>query len=205
MTTPDGRAKKLSIGGALLAALAASSCCLGPLLLAALGVGGAGATAALSAYRPYLLAGTALLLAGGFYFTYRKPRAAAGDACACERPRSTRVGLWIATVIVVLVAAAPPLLARWANAHPPAAIGTADANLAKAIIHVQGIDCEACAAPLRKVLTKVGGFHDLELDIPKQVISVTYEPSPGRLAAYVTAIDDLGYEAKLVEGSEARR
>ena len=208
MTTVDERAKKLSIGGALLAALAASSCCLGPLLLAALGVGGAGATAALSAYRPYLLAGTALLLAGGFYFTYRKPRAAAGEACGCERPRSTRVarvGLWIATVFVVLVAAAPPLLARWANAHRPATIGATDANLAKATIHVQGIDCEACAAPMRTALTKIGGFHALELDIPKQEVTVTYEPSPGRLASYVTAIDDLGYEAKLKEGSDARR
>ena len=202
------RAKKLSIGGALLAALAASSCCLGPLLLAALGVGGAGATAAFAAYRPYLLGGTALLLVAGFYFTYRNPRAVAGDACGCERPRATRaarIGLWIATLIVVLVAAAPPLLARWANANRSPAIGAPDANVAKATLHVQGIDCEACAAPIRKVLTKVGGFHDLELDIPKQVVTVTYEPSAGRLAAYVTAIDDLGYEANVVEGSEARR
>ena len=202
------RGKKLSIGGALLAALAASSCCLGPLVLAALGVGGAGATAALAAYRPALLVGTALLLASGFYFTYRKPPAGAGDACGCERPRASgmaRVGLWIATLVVVLVAAAPPLLARWASASRPAAIGAAGANLAKATLHVPGIDCEACAAPMRTVLTKAGGFHDLKLDIPQQVITVTYEPSPGRLAAYVTAIDDLGYEANVVQGSEAWR
>lgn len=71
MATAEERAKRLSIGGAVLAALAASSCCLGPLLLAALGVGSAGAIAGLAAYRPYLLAGTALLLAVAFYFTYR--------------------------------------------------------------------------------------------------------------------------------------
>lgn len=205
--TTNERAKKLSIGGALLAALAASSCCIGPLLLAALGVGGAGATAALAAYRPYLLAGTALMLGGGFYFTYRRPRVAAADACGCERPRTNRVGrigLWLATVVVVLVAAAPPLLARWADAHRPAASTSSDANLAKVTIGVQGIDCEACAAPLRKALAQVGGFRDLELDIPKQTITVLYEPAPGRLAAYAAAIDDLGYEAKLPDGSAAR-
>lgn len=87
-TTQPDRAKKLTLGGAILAALAASSCCIGPLVLAALGVGGAGALAALGAYRPYILGVTAVLLAGGFYLTYRKPRAAVaeGDACGCEKP-----------------------------------------------------------------------------------------------------------------------
>jgi mercuric ion transport protein len=200
----DDRAKKWSTGGALLAALAASSCCLGPLLLAALGVGGAGATAALGAYRPYLLVGTVVLLSAGFYFTYRKPRVAAGDTCGCERPRAGRVGLWVATVVIVLVAAAPPLLAKWAD-HAQPRSQAANANATEATIAVDGIDCEACAAPIRTALTKVGGFHDLELDIPKQSVTVTYEPAPGRLASYVSAINELGYEAKLPTEGEARR
>ena len=208
MASKDARAKTLSIGGALLAALAASSCCLGPLLLAALGLGGAGATAALAAYRPYLLAGTAALLAGGFYFTYRKRMAAVADPCGCARPRSHRagrVGLWIATVGVVVVAAAPPLLARWGNAMSRGTSIAADASLARATIDVQGLDCEACAAPIRRALARVGGFHGLEMDIPKQAITVAYEPAPGRLAAYVAAINELGDEARLPDGSEARR
>jgi mercuric ion transport protein len=149
-----------------------------------------------------------VLLAGGFYFTYRKPRPAAGDACGCERPRANRagrIGLWVAAGIVVVVAAAPPLLAGWARATAPHISSTADMNAAKATIDVQGIDCEACAAPMRTALAKVGGLRELTLDIPKQSITVTYEPAPGRLLAYVAAINDLGYEAKLPDGSEARR
>lgn len=196
----EARAKRWSIASALVAALAASSCCLGPLLLAALGVGGAGVTAALGAYRPYLLAGTVLLLAGGFYFTYRKPRIAGADACGCARPtanRASRIGLWIATIVVVLVAVAPPLLAKWADSTRDRSGANAGANVAKATIVVEGIDCEACAAPMRKALTKVGGFRDLDIDVAKHSISVTYEPAPGRLEAYAAAIDDLGYEASL--------
>jgi len=196
------RVRRWSIGGAVIAAFAASSCCLGPLLLAALGIGGAGGIAGLGAYRLYLLAGTAALLSAGFYFTYRKPRAPfeSADACGCERPRTNRVGrigLWIATVLVVLVAAAP-LLAKWADRARPS---ITNANVTKTTIAVEGIDCEACAAPIRKALAKAGGFHELELDIPKQSITVTYEPAPGRLEAYVSAINELGYEAKLpIEG-----
>jgi mercuric ion transport protein len=204
MSGVQDRARRFSIGGALLAALAASSCCLGPLLLAAVGIGSAGAAGALGTLRPYFLAGTSALLAVAFYLTYRGPNTVAGDACGCERPRANRagrVGVWIAAVAVVLVAAAPPLLAKWANHTHAHAI--ADGNLAKTTIVVEGVDCEACAAPMRKALAKVGGFRDLELDIPKQSLSVTYEPAPGRLAAYVAAINDLGYDASLPSSAVA--
>lgn len=81
--------------------------------MAALGIGGAGAFAVLAAWRPYALGATASLLGLGFYLTYRKPRTAR-DACGCERPRANRAGrvaLWVATAVVLLVAASPRLLA----------------------------------------------------------------------------------------------
>ena len=197
----DTKAKTLTVGGALLAALAASSCCIGPLVMAALGIGGAGAMSVLSAYRPYILILTATLLGGGFYLTYRRPKAVAGDACGCERPRASRAGragLWAASVLVVLFAAAPTLLAKVLD---PAAVRQAPADptvqLEQAVIVVQGMDCEACAAHLRTALAKVGGFHGLSLDLARHSVTVSYEPAAGRLDAYVAAIDDLGYEATL--------
>jgi mercuric ion transport protein len=204
----DDRARRVSIGGALLAALAASSCCLGPLLLAALGIGGAGAAGALGAYRPYLLAATGGFLAAGFLFSYRKRRVGTADACGCEQPRASRagrIGLWVATIVVVLVAAAPPLLARWADARRSPTSTGSEANLATAVITVPGMDCEACAAPMRTALAKVGGFRGLKLDIAKQAVTVTYQPASDRPAAYVAVIRGLGYEAALANEVEARR
>ncbi len=205
----DGRAKKFTLGGAVLAALAASSCCLGPLLLAALGVGGASAFATIGAYRPYILAGTTALLAAGFYLTYRKPKATSADACGCEKPNRTanragKIGLWMATIFVILFAAAPTLLARMTRtAAVPVASGV---KVETATIHVQGIDCEGCAAPIRKAMVGVGGFHDLKLDIPAQNVHVTYEPAPGRLEAYARAIEDAtGYEVSLATAAGVER
>ena len=60
-----------SVAGAVVAAFASSLCCLGPLVFAALGIGGAGLIAKLTPYRAPLAAVTLLLLAIGFYFTYR--------------------------------------------------------------------------------------------------------------------------------------
>jgi len=191
----DSKTKTLTLGGALLAALAASSCCLGPLVLAALGVGGAGAFSVLSAYRPYILVVTAALLASGFYLTYRKPAHVEGDACGCESPRAGRAGrfgLWSATVLVLLFAAAPTLLGR---AFDGRSVAAADPGTEQAVILVRGMDCEACGAHLKTALVKVGGFHELTLDLASQSVTVSYEPAPGRLDAYVAAIDELGYEA----------
>ncbi len=88
-TSPPQLSKKASFGAAVLAALAASSCCLGPLVLGALGLGGAASFAAFAAYRPVLLAVTAGSLLFGFYLAYRKPKAGP-QACGCEQPARRR-------------------------------------------------------------------------------------------------------------------
>jgi mercuric ion transport protein len=115
---PSEPRKKLaaaSIGGAVAAAFAASLCCLGPLVFAALGIGGAGLLVRFEAYRPYLATLTVFLLGAGFYLTYRRPTlahatAAGTPACDCERPTASRLGrvaLWVATAVVVIFLSFP--------------------------------------------------------------------------------------------------
>ena len=95
-------------------AFLASACCVGPLLLALVGIGGGVALTALDAYRPYLIAATVLVLSTGFYFAYRRPRATA-DACDCPAPRSrtaARLLLWFTTVVAILFVTFPYFAAK---------------------------------------------------------------------------------------------
>lgn len=97
-----------SIAGALASSLLASLCCLGPLVLGALGVGGAGALWKLERYRTHFSVATLALLGAGFYFTYR--RTAEVDGCACALPPRRRLGralLWLATALVIAIWAFP--------------------------------------------------------------------------------------------------
>jgi mercuric ion transport protein len=84
--------------GAVVSAFLASACCLGPLLFAVAGIGGAGMFHSLSPYRLYFLLATLLLLGIGFYRTYRAPK----DNCGCE-PVSLwgRSFLWMAALMVI--------------------------------------------------------------------------------------------------------
>lgn len=100
----------VSLIGALAAGLAASACCLGPLVLAIVGIGGAASALALEPYRPHLLVVTTAFLGLAFYLTYRRPAGACGPGNACELPKANRVGkmlLWLVTLVVVLAATFP--------------------------------------------------------------------------------------------------
>lgn len=122
----SSRASLVASAGSVLSAFLASACCVGPLVFALLGLGGAGLLVKFEPYRPYFLALTFATLGAGFYFTYRKPRLepVSGPACDCPAPRTNRAGrvmLWVATVLVAGFLAFPslvPFLFSWKQAAP---------------------------------------------------------------------------------------
>lgn len=97
--------------GAVFAAVAASACCLGPVVFTAIGSGAlAAASTQLAPVRPVFLMLTVALLGAGFYRTYRapSPQAACEDGtCAPDARRKARVMLWLAAVLVLVLAAFP--------------------------------------------------------------------------------------------------
>ncbi len=112
--TPDSTVvrRELVVGG--LAALLASACCLGPLVLVTLGLGGAwvGNLAALEPYRPLFL-GAALV---ALFFAYRRifrpvQECKPGEVCAVPRTRhGYQVVFWIVTALVLVALAFPYVL-----------------------------------------------------------------------------------------------
>ncbi len=116
----------LAAAGGILGAIAASSCCIVPLLLTVAGVSGAWMAnlRALAPYQPIFIGITALFVAYGFYLVYWRPRRVAargaaalgagvdGEACAaCARPAVpsavVKSALWLAAVMVLLAATFP--------------------------------------------------------------------------------------------------
>jgi mercuric ion transport protein len=104
--------KALAATGGVLGAIAASSCCIVPLALFGLGIGGAwiGNLTALAPYQPIFVAMTLGFLGYGFYRVYRLPRKACADDGACARPlpdRIVKTALWSATALVAAALAFP--------------------------------------------------------------------------------------------------
>jgi mercuric ion transport protein len=103
------------VAGAVVSGLLASVCCIGPLLLAVLGIGGAGLVIGFEVYRPIFTAATFALLGVGFWLAYRKPKVVEGAACGCEYPKANRIGralLWMAAVVAIVFWASPYVVER---------------------------------------------------------------------------------------------
>lgn len=97
-----------AVVASVMAAAAASICCIGPVVAAALGAGALGAASTrMEPYRPWFLGLTMVLLGVGFVSAYRRDAECADDTCAPASRRSAKIMLWIAVVVVGLLAAFP--------------------------------------------------------------------------------------------------
>jgi len=108
-------ARPWSTGVSLLAgaaaAVGASACCAGPLVLVLLGIGGGlgSRLVALERYQPYFIAATLAFLGFAFYRLYVKPaRCAPGDACAIPATRKRQKAIfWVVSVLAVGLMSSP--------------------------------------------------------------------------------------------------
>jgi len=171
--------ERWAMGGAVLAAFAASLCCVGPLLFVALGLGAFGAASLFESMRPWLLGVTAVFLAVGFYRTYFKREQACAPGAACgAKPinRAGRAGLWLATLLVAAFALSPyyigsltaRLTTREAVSGAPVTGGqnsqaAGQTEAARATFTVEGMTCRGCETTLRLALEGATGVLRAEV------------------------------------------
>lgn len=105
------RTGKGSLIAGALAAIGASACCVGPLVLLALGLGGSwvGSLTAMEPYRPVFIGLTLLFLGLAFRKLYLAPQVCApGTPCADPRAlRRYRLTFWIVAVLLFGLLATP--------------------------------------------------------------------------------------------------
>jgi mercuric ion transport protein len=95
----------------ILSAIGASICCVGPLVLLALGVSGAwiSSLTALEPYRPIFF-GLALLFLGCAFYRLYLVRPACSPESACANPstlKRRRLGFWFVALLVIGLIAVP--------------------------------------------------------------------------------------------------
>src|SRR5258705_7780209 len=100
------RSTVVSSLAALGSVIAASSCCL-PLLPFLFAAGAAGTSAFVGKLRPYLLVASVLLIAFGFYKSWRAKQ------CNCKPIRISTVLLWFSAIMVFLFIFFPQVIANF--------------------------------------------------------------------------------------------
>ncbi len=102
----------LLAAGCIFGALAASSCCVLPLVLTVFGVSGAWMSnlRAMTPYQPYFIAMTIIVIGYGFYTVYGKPTQTCSVDATFAQPLPSRIvktGLWIGAVLVLIALTFP--------------------------------------------------------------------------------------------------
>lgn len=185
--------------GAILGAVAASACCILPALLGIASASTLGLGSTLAPYRPYLMALTIVLLALGFYCTYRT---APGEGCRDEECRRESAGpkrfsralLWVVTVFTV-----GTMLYPWATAYRAdqtlSASSTAppSARLQTVTFAVGKMSCAECTAEIRKALMKTPGVSEATVDFEDKRATVSFDPSRVSVVKLKAVIAELGF------------
>ncbi len=182
---------------ALVSALLASLCCIGPLVLAALGLGSLG-LAELTRYRPVFLLMTVLILAAVFYLVYRRPSAACA-AGVCQRPagRGLKAGLWFITALAVALASFPYWSALLPARHRPAV----PAGAVIMSFRVNGMHCAACAQTVKNSVQQVPGVFSANIDYNARLLKVAAAPGTAP-EAVLKAVSAAGYGAEYLDQKE---
>lgn len=112
MSEPSNGRVPLAAGG--LAAILASTCCLGPLLLITLGFSGAwiGNLTVLEPYRPLFIGASLVALFFAWRRIFRPTQAcAAGEVCAIPQVRSTyKLLFWMVAALILVALGFPYIL-----------------------------------------------------------------------------------------------
>lgn len=181
--------------GTIVAAILASSCCIGPLILAGMGIGSISGFSTLKKYRPIFMLVTFILIGMAFYFTYRKKNSE--DACCKTKTnRVKKIAPWIITVVAVGLLLFPYL---YSSSGKSVSNVKMEDNMKKLVIEVEGMTCEGCAQAIKSALLKVQGIKmvDVNLEKKESVVGLENDVKDIPVNEILTAIDNAGYKSKI--------
>jgi copper chaperone CopZ len=195
---------KTFVGASLLAAIAASLCCILPIVFALGGFAIVGASAFFESLRPYFLIVTFALLGVGFYLSYRKPKQLCEPGSACARPPVNRLGrvtLWIGTAFAVAFAAFPYYSGAVANfLLSDDSVNASSARQVNVVQHVsfavRGMYCPACAKSVETKLMNLSGVRKAKVFYEQGKAEVEYDGGVVSVEQMEKAIQDVGYQAQ---------
>ena len=179
----------------ILSAVMASVCCVGPLLLAALGLGGLGVGAFIGAYHWYFIGGATVVLGFAWLNFLRERRRCQTERCEMAGGRLTRIALPLATLGVVAFFAM--------NVYSYAGGPVADESLAAVsgeatvTIPVKGMTCFACTITVEGSLEDLDGVREATANVQGKSVTVNFNPSAVTVKEMVEALNETGYRAEL--------
>ncbi len=180
----------------VLAAIAASSCCISPVIAAIAGAGGASSSLSwMEPYRPYLI-GLAVLAIG--YAWYAHPRSKQEDDCGCdiEKPKwyQTRTFLISMTIFAILSISFPYYSGVFFSDNSKVVVAKQE-NTQKVEVQIEGMTCDACQNHVDHAVNELDGIVSIETSYPNGNSIIRFDKTQTNQEEIKKAVESTGYKA----------
>ena len=184
-------------GTGILSALAASLCCITPVLALIAGSSGiASAFSWLEPARPYLIGIATIVLCFAWYQKL-KPKKADVE-CACEEDKlsflQTKTFLGAVTLFAALMLAFPYYAHIFYPKTNAKVIVIESDNIAEARFDIKGMTCTGCEEHIKHAVAQLPGFIEATANHKTGKATVKFDKSKTTLEELVTAINKTGYK-----------
>lgn len=190
--------KKLA-GAGLLSAVAASLCCITPVLALISGASGVASTFTwMEPLRPYLIGITVLVLAFAWYQKL-KPQTAEEIECDCEEDEKkpfmqTKTFLGIVTVFATLMLAFPYYSSIFYPDNTKEVVIVDAFDIQTLQLDVEGMTCEACDSHVAYAAQEVDGVIEVQADHKTGKAEVKYDKTKTSKEDIIKSINATGYK-----------
>ena len=188
------------IGTSVLTALAASICCITPVLAVLAGTTGVASTFSwIEPYRPYLIGFTVLVLAFAWYQKF-KPKTKAEIDCACEDEKPKLINSKVFLFLITLFAGAMlafPYYSHIFYSNPEInkeVVYVEQSNLKEIRVTIEGMTCTGCEAHIENEVNKLDGILNVNADYEAANTIIKYDETKVDLQKIETAILRTGYK-----------
>ncbi|MFQ5447877.1 MAG: mercuric transport protein MerTP [Saprospiraceae bacterium] len=185
-------------GAGVLAAIAASLCCITPVLALLAGTSGLASTFSwMEPARPYLFGLTVAVL-GFAWYQKLKPKTAEID-CDCEEDgkvpfMQTKTFLGIVTVFAGLMLAFPHYSKIFYPDNSKQVIMVSQSDVQEAIFDISGMTCTSCEEHVKHAVNELPGIVDATANYEEGKAKVKFDKTKTSPDAIKAAIDETGYK-----------
>lgn len=188
------------MGTSVLTALAASICCITPVLAVLAGTTGLASTFSwIEPFRPYLIGFTILVLAFAWYQKF-KPKAKEEIDCECddEKPKfiNSKGFLFLITLFAVAMLTFPSYAPIFYSSPDSSKeiVYVEQSNVKEIKVTIEGMTCTGCEAHIEIEVNKLDGILNVSADYEAANTSVTYDETKVDLKKIEMAILSTGYK-----------
>ena len=188
---------KGAVATGVLAALAASSCCIPPIIAAIAGVGGASSSLSwMEPLRPYLVV-VAVVAIGYAWYAHLKPKEADDCGCEIEKPkfyqkRSFLIGMTLFAAVSITI---PYYSFIFFPDNAKNVVVSDVSNLQEIEVQIEGMTCDACQLHVDQAVNELNGIVKVESSYADGKAIVEFDKTQTTVEEIEGAINSTGYTA----------